>query len=339
MSFEFTCPHCGKTLEAETEWIGSKGKCPSCNKEIMITLPQNDINDDIVEMKPASQQKEYNINSSSNSVEVENNQHEKVSTNDFNEQYEQLLQKQNIGTKNKNKIKYISIFVLVALSIIALIFYISKKYIPKNYCTKAELDIITDIQKATGLSIGEVINADQDIISHIKNAQFLFDNYPYERQLYRVKNYKPNSFMNFKYCVVEIIPSSGIICGFEFINYYSCFYSFQRKLNNEENDIIDAVKLKYQIELDHIGDSDFSASRFFGKKYRAIVSYRTTNNIGSYHTSNGERRLGEMVFERLSYHVSDMELDKIKDKELEIMKNEKRIEELKSKGVINKQIK
>ena len=44
MSFEFTCPHCGKKLEAETEWIGSKGQCPSCNREITITIDQDHSN-------------------------------------------------------------------------------------------------------------------------------------------------------------------------------------------------------------------------------------------------------------------------------------------------------
>lgn len=44
MSFEFTCPHCGKKLEAETDWIGSQGQCPSCNKEITITIDQKQNN-------------------------------------------------------------------------------------------------------------------------------------------------------------------------------------------------------------------------------------------------------------------------------------------------------
>lgn len=66
MSFEFTCPHCGKKLEAEAEWIGSKGQCPSCNHEITINLPQDNINNSTDDNKPLSRQKEFSNNFSSN---------------------------------------------------------------------------------------------------------------------------------------------------------------------------------------------------------------------------------------------------------------------------------
>ncbi len=39
MSFKFNCPECGQKLEAESEWIGCKTQCPSCNHDIIIQAP------------------------------------------------------------------------------------------------------------------------------------------------------------------------------------------------------------------------------------------------------------------------------------------------------------
>lgn len=321
IEIKITCPYCKQDYfinESQLQ-LGQQAECAVCRRTFVIGEKCININSSIIKNKDKI---------STNTKE--NNQHDKTSENDFNRQYEQLLQHHDLTKVKKKRIWYILITFFVIFTIPLFVYFMLK-----NKCTKAELDIVADVQKAIGLSIGEKLNIENDTIPHVKNAKFLFDNYPYERQYYRVKNYKPGSFMNFQYCAVEIIPSSDIICGFEFISYHSSFYSFQRKLDESKNDIIDAVKLKYHVELDNMYLKDHSASRFFGKKYRAIISYNTTNSVGTYHTSNGDR-LGEMDFERLSYHVSDIKLDEMRRKEEEIMKNEEKLEELKTKGVLKK---
>ena len=35
-SFKFSCPHCGKHVEAEEEWEGLGAECPHCGKIIVI---------------------------------------------------------------------------------------------------------------------------------------------------------------------------------------------------------------------------------------------------------------------------------------------------------------
>lgn len=40
MSIEFQCPHCKTKLRAGSDLAGSKGTCPSCEKEI--TVPAQD---------------------------------------------------------------------------------------------------------------------------------------------------------------------------------------------------------------------------------------------------------------------------------------------------------
>ena len=35
-SFKFSCPHCGKHVEAEEEWEGMEAECPHCGKIIVI---------------------------------------------------------------------------------------------------------------------------------------------------------------------------------------------------------------------------------------------------------------------------------------------------------------
>lgn len=37
--FEAKCPLCGGSSEAEEEWIGQRGECPSCGKEVKIEKP------------------------------------------------------------------------------------------------------------------------------------------------------------------------------------------------------------------------------------------------------------------------------------------------------------
>jgi hypothetical protein len=36
--FRFACPHCQKVLKARTEWVGKRGVCPTCNKEIQFPV-------------------------------------------------------------------------------------------------------------------------------------------------------------------------------------------------------------------------------------------------------------------------------------------------------------
>ncbi len=310
IEIKITCPYCKQDyfINESQFQLGQQAECTVCHHSFVIG------------------EKHININSSSNNNEdniivsaLEDNQQNENYEKDLNAQYEK--QYHDIKTLKKKREKYIYLFIFIVLTIALLIYYLFQKQ-----CTKAELDIVADVQNATGLSIGDVINIKKDIVPHI-NEQFLFKNWPYERQLYRLKNYKPGSFMNFKYCVVEITPSSFIISGFEFINYDIGF----RSLDKNKDDIIDAVKLKYHVKLDNIYHKDFSSARFFGKKYRAIISYNTTNSVGL--TSDG-KYFKEMNFERLSYHVSDMKLDKIREEEEKNIQNEKRVEELKSKGVL-----
>lgn len=40
MTFKFTCPHCGQTIEAETSMIGQTAECPSCRQAIVIRHDQ-----------------------------------------------------------------------------------------------------------------------------------------------------------------------------------------------------------------------------------------------------------------------------------------------------------
>ena len=35
-SFKFSCPHCGKHVEAEEEWVGMEVECPHCQNTIHI---------------------------------------------------------------------------------------------------------------------------------------------------------------------------------------------------------------------------------------------------------------------------------------------------------------
>jgi flagellar basal body-associated protein FliL len=42
-TFESKCPLCGTGFQAEDEWIGQTGECPSCGKEIKIQAPEKSI--------------------------------------------------------------------------------------------------------------------------------------------------------------------------------------------------------------------------------------------------------------------------------------------------------
>ena len=48
MSFNFTCPFCGKMITAEEEWEGQQAECPFCNNKITINKP--------IELKPVNDQ-------------------------------------------------------------------------------------------------------------------------------------------------------------------------------------------------------------------------------------------------------------------------------------------
>ncbi len=125
MSFEFTCPHCGKKLEAETEWLGSKGQCPSCNKEITITLPQDNIDDTNIDDKTHSRQKEFCNNFGSNVSPKKNTE--------------------NVRYNNSTKVYKIIIIICFFLIIVLCVLYFKPYYhIFSNFHSKTEKNISSE---------------------------------------------------------------------------------------------------------------------------------------------------------------------------------------------------
>src|SRR5262249_53925574 len=39
MEMRFTCPHCGKTLKADTKFAGKKATCPGCKQPFVLQAP------------------------------------------------------------------------------------------------------------------------------------------------------------------------------------------------------------------------------------------------------------------------------------------------------------
>jgi hypothetical protein len=50
-TFEAKCPLCGNRFQAEDEWVGEVGECPSCGKEIKIEIPEKHIPQALVPQK------------------------------------------------------------------------------------------------------------------------------------------------------------------------------------------------------------------------------------------------------------------------------------------------
>ena len=40
MSFVFKCPHCGQRIRGEDVWIGQRGACPGCGREVEVRRPE-----------------------------------------------------------------------------------------------------------------------------------------------------------------------------------------------------------------------------------------------------------------------------------------------------------